>query len=110
MRGRILYDKKKFILRIVLLFIFFITQSHFSFSQDSRDDLEKKKDQLVKEISSLQNELDQTKKSKKSNAVQLAALQKKIKARQQLINTCNGEISQFDKEIRNKVSTVRSLD
>ncbi|HYV91719.1 MAG TPA: peptidoglycan DD-metalloendopeptidase family protein [Chitinophagales bacterium] len=110
MKVFVLPHKKKLFLRVALLFIFFLTQSQFSFSQNSKEDLEKKKEQLVKEISSLQKELDQTKKSKKSNASQLAALQKKIKARQRLITNYNSEIFQFDKEINNKVSTVRSLD
>src|SRR6476660_8225336 len=60
---------KSFFTVIILLFT-----SFSCFSQNSKEDLEHKKEQLMKEIQSLQTELDQTKKSKKTNAVQLAAL------------------------------------
>jgi len=108
MRIFIRYRKK--LLPLSLLLISFLLPLHFSYSQNSREDLEKKKEELVKEINSLQKELDQTKKSKKATSGQLAALNKKIKARKQLINTYNSEVFQLDKEINNKVSTVRSLD
>lgn len=93
-----------------LAFIIFLLTSFSSFSQNSKEDLEQKKEQLMKEIQSLQTELDQTKKSKKTSAGQLAALQKKIKTRQKLISAYNNEIAQFNKEINNKVFTIRSLD
>lgn len=96
----------KFLFTVIIL----LFTSFSLFSQDSKEDLEHKKEQLVKEIQSLQTELDQTKKSKKTNAGQLAALQKKIKTRQKLISAYNNEISQFTKEINNKVFTIRSLD
>jgi len=104
-RHRVLqYSKKIFF--VALLFVL----PHLSFSQTSKDDLEQKKEQLVKEIASLQKELDQTKNSKKSNLALATALQKKIKARQKLINTYNNEIYLLNKSINSKVSTVRSLD
>ncbi len=110
--GRILEARSltAFLLRTMLVVAMITGFSQFSFSQNTRDDLEQKKDELKKEITTLQKNLDQTRKSKKSNSVQLAALQKKIAARQQLISTYTSEISQLDKEIINKVSTVRSLD
>jgi septal ring factor EnvC (AmiA/AmiB activator) len=64
----------------------------------------------MKEIESLQKELNQTKSSKSVNVAQLTALQKKIKAREKVINSYTAEIGQLNKEISNKASAVRSLD
>lgn len=97
------------VIKIFLITVFAVL-TQISFSQTSKDDLEKKKDQLVNEIASLQKELDATKKSKKSNLTQLTALQKKIKSREKLINTYNDEIYLLGKEINVKVKTVRALD
>jgi septal ring factor EnvC (AmiA/AmiB activator) len=95
---------------IPLLLAFFVSISSVSYSQNAKEDLEKKRDELVKEIETLQKELNQTKSSKKNNLTQLTALQKKIKAREKLIGSYNGEISQFNKEITNKSRVIRALD
>jgi septal ring factor EnvC (AmiA/AmiB activator) len=108
--GRPVQACKTLLVKSFLAVIILLLTSYPSFSQNSKEDLEHKKEQLMKEIQSLQTELDQTKKSKKTNAGQLAALQKKIKTRQQLISAYNNEIFQFNKEIDNKVFTIRSLD
>ena len=47
--------------------IILLATSSTSFSQDSKENLEQKKEQLVKEIQSLQKELDETKKSKRDS-------------------------------------------
>ncbi|MFI5135761.1 MAG: hypothetical protein ACHQD9_07900, partial [Chitinophagales bacterium] len=70
--------------------------------------MEQKRDALVKEISDLQSQLDQTKNSKKASLDQAALLQKKINSREKLINNYNGQISQLDQEIGNKEQTVHS--
>ncbi len=79
-------------------------------AQTSKDDLEKKKEQLLKEIETMQQQLDQTKKSKNANLGQLAALKKQIKTREKLIGNYNSQISQIDKELAAKVRAVRALD
>ncbi len=96
--------------RFLFAFIIFLSASSYSFAQNSKADLEQKKEQLKKEIQSLQKDLDHTRQSKKVNASQVATLQKKISARQKLIVNYSNEISQLNKEISNKTSTVRSLD
>ncbi len=75
-----------------------------------KGDLEKKKEQLVKEIDEIQKELDKTKKSKKVNLNQLAALRKQIDTREKLIGNYNSQINEIDKEISSKIRVVRSLD
>jgi len=96
--------------KFFLSFLFFVSIAIGSFAQSSKEDLEKKRDALVNEIQSLQKELDQTKSSKKSNTAQLATLQKKIKAREKLINNYNGELVQLGNEIKVKATAVSSLD
>jgi len=97
-------------LKFFLSILFFISTVNFSIAQSSKEDLEKKRDALVKEISDLQSQLDQTKSSKKASLDQAATLQKKINAREKLIDNYNGQISLLDKEIDTKQQTVHSLD
>ncbi|MEO5675252.1 MAG: peptidoglycan DD-metalloendopeptidase family protein [Chitinophagales bacterium] len=97
-------------MRFLFTFIIFLSASSYSFAQNSKGDLEQKKEQLKKEIQTLQKDLDHTRQSKKVNVSQVATLQKKISARQKLIVNYSNEISQLDREISNKISTVRSLD
>ena len=107
-----LRSKPTFSFRIILSVIISLLFSiHTSTAQTSdKDDLEKKKEQLVKEISDMQKELDKTKKTKNTSLGQLAALRKQIGAREKLINNYNSQIRQIDKEINSKIYVVRSLD
>ena len=99
----------KFI-KVLIPFFFFISVAASLFAQTSKEDLEKKRDDLMKEIQSLQSELNQTKNSKKTNLDLAASLQKKIKAREKLIGNYNSEISILNKEISSKTQTVIALD
>jgi septal ring factor EnvC (AmiA/AmiB activator) len=98
--------RTKFFLSILFLFSFSLA----ALAQQSKEDLEKKRDDLMKEIELLQKELNQTKSSKSANLTQLATLQKKIKAREKVINSYNAEIGQLNRDISNKAAAVRSLD
>lgn len=97
-------------MRFFLSLIFFFSFSVAALAQQSKEELEKKRDDLMKEIESLQKELNQTKNSKSANVAQLSALQKKIKAREKVIGSYNAEIGQLNKDINNKAAAVRSLD
>ncbi|MBX7109497.1 MAG: peptidoglycan DD-metalloendopeptidase family protein [Chitinophagales bacterium] len=96
--------------RISLVFLLLFTTITATTAQTNKDDLEKKKEQLLKEIETMQQQLDQTKKSKNANLSQLAALKKQIKTREKLIGNYNSQISQIDRELTAKVRTVRALD
>lgn len=96
--------------KTLLLSLFFLFVHLTSIAQSNRDDLEQKKDQLVKEIETMQKELDKTKKSKTANLNQLGALRKQINAREKLIGNYNSQINQIDKEIITNVRAVRALD
>jgi hypothetical protein len=54
--------------KFIFVFLFLLSGISFSHAQtSSKDDLEKKKEQLVREISDMQKELDKTKKNKNAN-------------------------------------------
>lgn len=96
--------------RAAAVLLLLLTVVFSATAQTNKDDLEKKKEQLLKEIETMQQQLDQTKKSKNANLGQLAALKKQIKTREQLIGNYNSQINQIDKELAAKVRTVRALD
>lgn len=65
----------------------------------SRNELERKKDKLVKEISSLQTELDKTNKSKTKTQSQVKALKEKIAEREKLIADYSVQINAIEKNL-----------
>jgi septal ring factor EnvC (AmiA/AmiB activator) len=100
------------VLRLLIMSVVVVLiTSRGGFSQTAgKGDLEIKKEQLVKEIDEIQHELDKTKKSKKVNLNQLAALRKQISTREKLIGNYNSQIREIDNAITSKVRVVRSLD
>lgn len=98
------------IARVATVWLLLLMVVFSATAQTSKDDLEKKKEQLLKEIETMQQQLDQTKKSKNANLGQLAALKKQIRTREKLIGNYNSQISQIDKELAAKVRAVRALD
>jgi len=97
---------KRFIVT-ALLFSFF--QLPASFAGQSKRDLEKKKEQIEKDIEYTNQLLKQTRKSKTSSLGQLIALNKKISYRIELINTINGEINGLDGQINYTGTQIDSL-
>lgn len=74
----------------------------FSFNvhaQETKEDIQRKQQQLLQEISQLNNTLNQIKKNKKQSLGQLALVQRKIAARQELINNINKELHRLDDTI-----------
>jgi septal ring factor EnvC (AmiA/AmiB activator) len=65
----------------------------------SRDELQKQQKQLQKEIDELNNTLSSIRKNKKQSLGQLAIVQRKVAAREQLINNINKEIHHIDEDI-----------
>lgn len=68
-------------------------------AQESREDIQQKQQQLLREISELNSTLAQIKKNKKQSLGQLALVQRKIAARQELINNINKELRRLDDTI-----------
>jgi len=68
-------------------------------AQETKEDIQKKQQQLLQEISVLNKTLDQIKKNKKQSLGQLALVQRKIQARQELINNINKDLHRLNDTI-----------
>jgi len=96
--------------RLVLLTLcLFISAFTFLHAQ-TKQDLEKKKKQLLTEINEMQKELNNTSKSKKTSITQIKIIQSKINLRQKLINNYNNQIDQLDDAITKTNTTIQTLD
>ena len=81
----------------LLAFAFFFTVN----AQETKEEIQKKQQQLLQEISALNNTLAQIKKNKKQSLTQLALVQRKIAARQELVNNINRDLRRLDDNIYN---------
>ena len=68
-------------------------------AQDSKEDIQKKQQQLMQEINSLNKTLGDIKKNKKQSLSQYNAVQRKIQARQELINNINKDLKRLTDNI-----------
>src|SRR6476469_660958 len=68
-------------------------------AQETKEDIQRKQQQLLQEISQLNSTLSQIKKNKKQSLAQLALVRRKISARQELINSINKELHHLDDTI-----------
>lgn len=68
-------------------------------AQESKEDIQKKQQQLQREIDDLNKTLGQIKSSKKKSLGQLALVQRKIAARNELINNINRDLKRLDNTI-----------
>lgn len=75
----------------------------------SRKELEKKRDQLDKQIKTTTSLIGAAQKEQKATQQALQLLQAKIKQRQELINTMNSEVFRVDQEISETEDVVHSL-
>lgn len=98
------FRKRSFFLIIV---IFFNTFPVFS---QSKQELEKKKNLIQKDIDYTNQLLNLTKKSKNTSLSHLVTLNKKITYRNDLINTISTEINVVDKEINYVSTNIDSLN
>ena len=76
----------------------------------SKADLEKKKNELKKEISLINGLLKETEKNKNLTYEELLKLKSKINARSMLISTINTEIKQIDQKINQNTKSIASLE
>ncbi|MGN6617602.1 MAG: peptidoglycan DD-metalloendopeptidase family protein [Ilyomonas sp.] len=84
------------------------------FSQQTKEEIQKKQQDLQRELSDLNNTLSKIKKSKTQSLGQLALVQRKIKAREELIRSINKELRRIDEEIDHNTEEIskyrRELD
>lgn len=86
---------QKLLLLVGLLFFTFCASAQVQ----SREELQKKEAELRKEINDLSNSLVQIQKNKKASVSQVAAVQRKIAAREELIGTMNRQVRLLDETI-----------
>lgn len=84
---------QKLLLLVTVLFCGIVAQSQ------TKDELQKKEADLRKEINDLSNSLVQIQKNKKATVAQIAAVQRKIAAREELIGTINRQVRLLDETI-----------
>lgn len=82
----------------------------FLLSAQSRKELEKKRDQLDKQIKATTALIETARKEQKVTQQQLELLQAQIAQRQELINTMNSEVFRVDREIAETEDVVNSLE
>ena len=80
------------------------------FSQQSKSELQKRKEKIQKEIDFTNKQLQIVTKNKSATKEQLEALQKKIQLREQLIGTINNEISALGGQIATTSKEILSLE
>ncbi len=86
--------------KLLIVFLFsFIACNCLLAQQPSRDELQKKQQQLFKEINDLNNELSSIKGNKKAALRAYTVVQNKIKARESLVNNISREIKNLDESI-----------
>lgn len=92
----------------VLLLLLLSVSSHAQ--QGNRQDLEKRRQQIMEEIKRSQVQLTEIKKNKNATVSQLRALQAKLNARQKLIDNINSEIGALNRNIASSASEINALN
>lgn len=91
-----------------LLLVCFLFLSAVAFSQDTKEEIQQKQQQLLKEITDLNATIDDIKKNKKISLSQLTLVQRKIDARQELINNINKELRRLNEDMyQNELNIYR---
>ncbi len=93
------------------LFVFMILSlASYDANSQSRKELEQRKQKLQREIDDTNKQLTETAKNKKLTAAQVDALRKKIRLRQELINTINNEMESLNREINTTSGEIKTLE
>ena len=83
----------------VSFFFFFFLISLAAMSQNTREELQKKEQELQKELIELNKLYGETQNNKKLSLQQLAIIKKKINKREELVNSINKQVRQLDETI-----------
>ncbi len=78
-------------------------------AQETREDIQKKQQQLQKEIDDLNRTLGQIKSNKKKSLSELALVQRKIAARNELINNINKDLNRLDNTIAQNQVEIKTM-
>lgn len=83
----------------ILLWFIAVAISYGSFAQQTKEEIQKRQQELQKELADLNSSLEAVKKNKKQSLGQLSIIQRKIRAREELVRTLNKQLHQLDDEI-----------
>jgi len=86
-------------LRKIFLFFIFSAFVLNSFAQQNKEELQRKQQQLIREIGDLNNTLKEIRKSKKQSLAELGIFKRKIRAREELIQGINREVKGLNNNI-----------
>jgi septal ring factor EnvC (AmiA/AmiB activator) len=78
-------------------------------SHTNQKELQNKKNKLNEDIKQLNNQLSQTKASKKSQINTIVVINTKIKVREELISTINNELNHINNKIKKNVTEINAL-
>lgn len=79
------------------------------FSQESKEDIMKQQQDLQRELADLNTTLDAIKKNKKQSIGQLTLVQKKIRARQELVNNLNRQLRNINDDMYHNEVEINHL-
>lgn len=85
--------------RLFSVFFLVIMISFCAFAQNTREELQKKEQELQKEIADLNRMINETQNNKKISLKQLAIIKSKINKREELVNSINRQVRQMDETI-----------
>jgi len=87
----------------------FLTMVIAACAQDTKEDIQKRQQQLQSEIDDLNRTLNQIKSSKKKSLGQLSLVRKKIAARNELINNINRDLKRLDNTISTNQAEISNM-
>ncbi len=93
----------------LFLFLLIIILSCNVFAQETKEEIQQKQRDLQNELNDLNNTLASIKKNKKQSLGQLALVQRKIEARQQLINNLGKQMHNIDDNIYLNEVTINHM-
>jgi septal ring factor EnvC (AmiA/AmiB activator) len=96
-------------MRYAAIIIFLLLGMQTGFAQQSRADLERRRQSILQSIKESQQQLEETKKNKNATMSQLRALQAKLDARLRLIGNINQEMQAIDGSIKSSTQEVGHL-
>lgn len=94
----------------LIVFSSFLISISSLHAQQTKEEIQKKQQQLQNEIKQLNNTLAEIKSSKKESLGQIALVQRKIAARQELINNINADVRRIDNNIYTQSLEIRRMN
>src|SRR5690606_35012979 len=94
---------------LFLIMVCVLLSSNTLFAQNKRNELESKRANLKKDLEYKSKLLQETAKEKKNSLNHLVLLNKKIKEREELIQTIKTELNLLDEEIAENQRTIEGM-